>query len=109
MPDSSKRSLVVDEKENCPPGTLGNLDSLGHLFALPDLNFPPDPQLSAAGWERRFMADPERVKEASILYHSLGYEVRVEPVGSSELSIWCHDCKILVCRSFKTIYTRKKV
>lgn len=104
MPDSNCR----DDQEYCPSGSLGSTNGLDSHFSMPDLNFPPDPQLSAAGWERRFMADPERATEATELYRSMGFEVRVEPVQTAELSAWCHGCQILVCRSFKTIYTRKK-
>ncbi len=54
------------------------------------------------------MADPQRAKEATDLYTALGFEVRAEPVSPSELSTECTDCRLLVCRSFATIYTRKK-
>jgi hypothetical protein len=76
---------------------------------LPDLNFEADPRLVADGWERRFMADSQRANEAVELYTSLGYEVRAESVLPSELSDLCTDCKLVVCSTYVTIYTRKKV
>jgi hypothetical protein len=76
--------------------------------ALPDLHYEADPQLAAEGWERRFMADAERASEATELYESLGFEVRAESVLASELSDQCLDCKLVVCRSYVTIYTRKR-
>ena len=75
---------------------------------LPDLNFPVDPGLVSEGWERRFMADAERAREAEELYASLGFEVLVETVKPSELSEVCAGCKLVVCRSYVTVYTRKK-
>jgi hypothetical protein len=75
---------------------------------LPDLHYEANPQLVAQGWERRFMADNERASEATELYTSLGFEVRAESVLASELSDQCLDCKLVVCRSYVTIYTRKR-
>lgn len=72
------------------------------------LNIMPDPQLLAQGWERRFIADPMRAKEAVQLYTDLGFEVLAEPVKENELSEECSDCKLIVSRLFVTIYTRKK-
>ena len=51
----------------------------------------PDPVLTAQGWERRFVADGARAKEAIDLYQQLGFEVRAEPVGSAELGDDCDD------------------
>jgi len=72
-----------------------------------EMNFSPNPQLVAEGWQRRFMADKERAEEARDLYASLGYEVRLEPVAPAELHEWCADCRALVCRAYVTLYTRK--
>lgn len=76
---------------------------------LPDLNFEADPHLVAEGWERRFMADSQRASEATEIYTSLGYEVRTEAVSPSELSDECGDCQLVVCRTYVTIYTRKRI
>lgn len=63
--------------------------------------------LAAEGWERRFTADPARVKEAVELYTKLGYEVRTEPVRAAEFKDECGGCHAVPVQ-FQTIYTRKK-
>ncbi|MBI3950598.1 MAG: hypothetical protein HY314_09105 [Acidobacteria bacterium] len=75
---------------------------------LSEAQLEPDPALVAEGWERRFIADAQRAKEAMELYAQLGYEVRAEPVRPAELGDDCEDCLIVVAFQFKTIYTRKK-
>ena len=67
-----------------------------------------DPALLAQGWERRFMADGERAKEAVELYEELGYEVRAEPVRREDVADDCEDCQLLMLLKFQTIYTRKR-
>lgn len=74
---------------------------------LPEFERPPDPQLAAEGWERRFMADTARLAEYVELYTSLGYEVRAEKVRPDEIGEECGDCRLLICRQFVTLYTRK--
>ena len=74
---------------------------------LPEFERPPNPKLAAEGWERRFMADRERLKEYVELYSSLGYEVRTEIVAPEEIGDECTDCRLLICRQFLTLYTRK--
>ena len=69
---------------------------------------PPDPALVAEGWERRFMADGQRLKEYTELYESMGYEVRAEKVKPEEISDQCAGCRLLICRQFLTLYTRRK-
>ena len=59
------------------------------------------------GWERRFTADMQRIKEAIELYRSLGYEVRVESARSAPQTEDCTPCHSEASQ-FKTIYTRKK-
>ena len=66
-----------------------------------------DPKLLAEGWERRFMADGERAREAVELYEELGYEVRTEAVRSEDVADDCEDCQLLMLLRFQTIYTRK--
>lgn len=73
-----------------------------------DAQLQPDPELAAAGWERRFTADAQRVEEVIELYSKLGYEVRAEPVRSEEFHDACTDCHSLIVRKFKTIYTRRR-
>jgi hypothetical protein len=67
-----------------------------------------DPKLLAEGWERRFMADGERAREAVQLYEELGYEVRTEAVRSEDVADDCEDCQLLMLLKFQTIYTRKR-
>ncbi|GIX49357.1 MAG: hypothetical protein KatS3mg131_3568 [Candidatus Tectimicrobiota bacterium] len=72
----------------------------------------PEPEaaarLAAAGWQRRFIADPERAREAIALYEALGYEVHAEPLTPAELGPACRDCQLLACRQYVTLYTRRK-
>ncbi|HLE28422.1 MAG TPA: hypothetical protein VI793_09920 [Anaerolineales bacterium] len=75
---------------------------------LPDFERPGDPRLLAEGWERRFMADLERLSEYIELYTSLGFEVRTEKVPPEEIGPECSDCRLIICRQFLTLYTRKR-
>jgi len=67
-----------------------------------------DPDLLAAGWQRRFIADSQRAKEAEQLYRELGFEVLAEPVRPAEIKDDCADCQLLMVLEFRTIYTRKR-
>jgi hypothetical protein len=75
---------------------------------LSDSRLEPDPALTAAGWERRFIADGQRAKEAIELYTQLGFEVCAVPVHPSELEGECEECQAVSLLQFKTIYTRRK-
>ncbi|MFQ5649409.1 MAG: hypothetical protein ACE5IY_05660 [bacterium] len=68
---------------------------------------PPDPDLVAQGWERRFIADARMVRDAVDTYRELGYEVRLEPVEVEQLKDECSGCRVLF-QQFKAVYTRKK-
>ena len=70
-------------------------------------SLPPDPKLTAEGWERRFIADARMARDAVDTYSELGFEVRLEPFNTDELSGECNGCKILF-KKFSTVYTRKK-
>ncbi len=74
---------------------------------LPEFERPPDPRLVAEGWERRFMADSNRLAEYIDLYTGLGYEVHTEKVKPEEIGPECGDCRLLMCRQFITLYTRR--
>jgi hypothetical protein len=74
---------------------------------LPEFERPGDPTLLAAGWQRRFMADFTRLAEHVELYTSLGYEVHTEKVPPEEIGPECTDCRLIICRQFVTVYTRK--
>lgn len=76
--------------------------------SLSDAQPQPDPSLAAEGWQRRFTADAQRVKEVLELYASLGYEVRAEPVRAGDVHDDCDDCQASANLSLSTIYTRKK-
>lgn len=82
-------------------------DDIPVVPSLPPFERPPDPQLVAEGWDRRFMADLKRLTEYTELYASMGYEVRAEKVKPEEISDQCADCALLICRQFLTLYTRK--
>lgn len=73
-----------------------------------DAQLQADPVLVAAGWERRFTADAQRVQETMELYSRLGYEVRAEPIHPQEFLDDCEDCRTIVSAQFRTIYTRKR-
>jgi hypothetical protein len=75
---------------------------------LPEFERPADPKLVVEGWQRRFMADSQRLTEYVELYTSLGYEVRTEVVQPEEIGPECTDCRLIVCRLFVTLYTRKR-
>jgi len=61
----------------------------------------------ADGWERRFVADPERAREAVELYRQAGFEVRVEPGLPEELREECESCWLVKAGYFHVIYTRR--
>ena len=75
---------------------------------LSEAQLEADPELLAAGWERRFVADRQRASEAMELYEQLGYEVCTRSLGSDELGDECEDCKLVALLQFQTIYTRKR-
>jgi hypothetical protein len=66
-----------------------------------------DPARIAAGWERRFIADGARAKEAVDLYSRLGYEVCMDPLGPADLSEGCEDCALVELLQFRVVYTRR--
>lgn len=65
------------------------------------------PRVPADGWERRFVADPERAREAAELYRQAGFEVRVEPGLPEELREECESCWLVKAGYFQVIYTRR--
>ncbi|MCP5101603.1 MAG: hypothetical protein GY943_39165 [Chloroflexi bacterium] len=85
-------------------------DSLSlHIPLLPTLEFEPDAGLVAQGWERRYMADPDRIKEATRMYTELGFDVHIESIKPTELSEICGACRLATCHAYSTIYTRKRL
>lgn len=77
-------------------------------MALSAQEIRPDPARIAAGWTRRFIADPQRAEEAVELYTKLGYEVCADPIRAQELPEDCHGCQVVAEQMFRTIYTRRK-
>lgn len=69
---------------------------------------PPNPELVAQGWERRFVTDGRRMKEFIELYDSMGYDVQAEPVAPEEIGPDCTDCRLIILLQFQTLYTRKR-
>lgn len=107
MPDSERYILPLDDQNTCSPQTPQSAAGAGAFPALPNIDFPPDPELVAQGWERRFMADAAKAKEATHLYSELGFDVHAEPVKPAELSEACGGCRLVACRAYVTIYTRR--
>ncbi len=91
-----------------PLSAAETCDDAPPLPFLSTMERPPDPTLAAEGWERRFMADGLRLAEYTELYASMGYEVRAEKVPPDEIGSECGDCRLLICRQFVTLYTRKR-
>ena len=65
------------------------------------------PPTSPEGWERRFIADPQRALEAAELYRQAGFEVRAEPVIPDDLRQECESCWLVQAGLFRVIYTRR--
>jgi hypothetical protein len=59
-------------------------------------------------WERRFVADPARAREAVELYTRAGFEVRVEKLSPDELREECAPCWLVQAGLFRVIYTRRR-
>ncbi len=69
-------------------------------------SIPPDPQLIAEGWERRFIGDARMARDAVDSYTELGFEVRLESVDPGQLKDDCSGCKVIYAH-FRAVYTRK--
>ncbi len=100
MTDFHQNAMLPQEEADCAVGTPSP--------RLPDFERPPDPRLMAEGWQRRFMADSQRLAEYIELYTSLGCEVRTEVVKPEEIGDECEGCRLIMCRQFVTLYTRKR-
>lgn len=64
-----------------------------------------DADLSAAGWQRCFIADEPRLSEAVETYGDLGFEVLVLPVRGDDAA--CNECMRAKPDAFRVIYVRK--
>lgn len=96
-----------DTVRDADPRRLGMLVEAEARRALSESQLEGDPDLLAAGWERRFIADEARAGEATELYEKLGYEVCADPVRAEELEDDCEDCLLVARLRFVTIYTRR--
>lgn len=63
--------------------------------------------LEDEGWQRRFMGEPVRVKEAIELYQAMGFDVRTAPPGETDILPQCNHCR-LAADLFRVVYTRRK-
>ena len=63
--------------------------------------------MPAEPWERRFVADPERAREAVELYRQADFEVRVEPGLPEDVREECESCWLVQAGYFRVIYTRR--
>ncbi len=68
---------------------------------------PGNLALEAEGWQRRYLADEHRAREALELYSSLGFDVRAEKLDASHFGPQCGECSLTVCTSYVLIYTRR--
>lgn len=75
---------------------------------LTELHLAPDPARVAAGWERRFVTDRTRAREAMELYERLGFDVVADPLRPDDLREECDDCQLVALLKFMTIYTRPR-
>ena len=64
--------------------------------------------LEAAGWVRRHLVDPDRAKETSELYASLGFEVMSCNLTPADFGPNCQECAAAACSAYVLIYTRRK-
>ena len=62
--------------------------------------------MASERWERRFVADPERAREAAEIYRQAGFDVRVETEIPEDLRDECTDCWLVKAGFFRVIYTR---
>jgi len=78
--------------------------------AGPDVfeGIPADPELTARGWVRRYLAGPERAREAMETYAAIGYEVLAQELTPTALGPRCLECAAGLCRTYVMIYTRRK-
>jgi hypothetical protein len=70
-------------------------------------------ELTAQGWEKRFIADEPRLSEMTDLYRSIGFEVHLEPLPANEQCSVCDEDGCTACfdldpARYRIIYTRPK-
>jgi hypothetical protein len=65
-------------------------------------------QLTADGWERRYVADQRAAVEAETNYRQLGFEVKLVPLDPESLRDECSDCKAVI-GDYRIVFTRRRV
>ncbi|MAE71828.1 MAG: hypothetical protein CME06_15325 [Gemmatimonadetes bacterium] len=68
---------------------------------------PANPDLIAAGWERRSMAAPDRAREMAERYELSGFEVKLTPLAPLDFGPACTLCRESACKDHVMVYTRK--
>lgn len=63
--------------------------------------------LLAQGWERRYLADEHRAREAQETYSAAGFEVHLESLAPANFGSKCQSCAASVCGSYVVVYTRR--
>ena len=86
---------------------LGALVESEARRALDEQQVRADPARTAAGWERRFLADAARAGEAVELYAALGYEACADPLRRDDLTGDCDDCQLVMLLHYRMVYTRR--
>jgi len=97
---------------------VGNVDSrrsaarkasFADQHSAPESPIRDDPELDRAGWLRRHLVDPERARESTELYESLGFEVHRRELKADDFGRQCHACAAVACQAYVILYTRRKV
>jgi hypothetical protein len=107
VPPGRAPSAGRNDTNGGPARVLGPIVEQEARRVLSEAQLAPDPARIADGWERRFVADGQRVEEMMALYRQLGFEVCADPVRPELLTGDCEDCKLLMLPDSKTIYTRR--
>ena len=68
----------------------------------------PNEALIADGWVRRYLADPDRAREAVETYTEAGFEVHLEQLEPRSFATSCEGCAASVCSTYTVVYTRKR-
>lgn len=63
--------------------------------------------LPDASWERRFVADAARARDALVLYAAAGFEVLAVPAEPQDFDAGCDSCALARSGMFQVIYTRR--
>jgi hypothetical protein len=68
----------------------------------------PDPARTHAGWERRFVIEGTRAREAVALYRELGFEAESDPLKATDLPDGCDTCQLAALLALEVVYTRRR-